>query len=152
MTSPRFRGRIRAASGREEKPADSVLRASRVGLCWWNRSSWGMWGCGGLGLERRRWCEEESGPEKRNPTVMPCINSSFELLETGRDALNAVRLPVKACRRYVGTRSHQLYRIRFKDIVSNHEHGRVKSGTLHAFQRAAGLATGLTTAAVLNFL
>ena len=54
-------------------------------------------------------------------------NSSFELIRNRGNPLGSFRLPVKACRPLPELRLLFYLGLRFKDFVSKHEHGRVKS-------------------------
>src|SRR5688572_8621206 len=56
---------------------------------------------------------------------MPCGNSSFERPRNRWNRATGFRLPIKACRRPANLDGSVHFLIRFKDIVSNHEHGRV---------------------------
>src|SRR5687767_9397713 len=56
---------------------------------------------------------------------MPCGNSSFERPRNRWNRATGFRLPIKACRPPANLDGSVHSLIRFKDIVSNHEHGRV---------------------------
>src|SRR6185436_8346467 len=58
---------------------------------------------------------------------MPCGNSSFERPGNRWNRVAGFRLPVKACRRPNELWVPFYFLLRFKDFVTNHEHGRVKS-------------------------
>jgi hypothetical protein len=65
---------------------------------------------------------------------MPCGNSSFERPRNRWNRATSFRLPIKACRRPANLNGSVHFLIRFKDIVSNHEHGRVNLQSSQKFK------------------
>lgn len=76
---------------------------------------------------------------KEKPRHNAVCNSSFELVRNRRNPPDCFRLPVKACRPQPELRFHSYLGLRFKEFVSEHEHGRVKWFNFTSKDRSASL-------------
>ena len=71
----------------------------------------------------------DRGNKKKNPAVMPCMDSSFELTGNRWNRPDGFRLPVKACRLLSTAKVPCWWAYGSRTLLPNHEHGRVNSFT-----------------------